>query len=124
DFEYIIGNVLRLDISTAANVPKICLVETLHRCFQLRMLQLASVDKPPARPAAPEITGNAGISHAATITSYRMQNIAALVADHLIERRSESSHGNNPKKSPDEPGKRVTDEIATYRNEKAQRVAV
>src|SRR5690606_24612490 len=75
EIEYIIGNVLRLDISTAANVPKICLVEILHRCFQLRMLQLASVDKPPARPAAPEITGNAGISHAATITSYRMQNI-------------------------------------------------
>src|SRR5690606_32694030 len=81
------------------------LVEILHRCFQLRVIQLASVDKSPARPAAPEITGNAGIGHAAPVASDGMQHIAAFVADHLIKRRSESGHGSNPKKSPDEPGK-------------------
>src|SRR5690606_25549233 len=71
---------------------------------QIGMLQLASVNKTPARPAAPEITGNAGIGHAATVASNGMQHIAALVADHLIERRSESSHGNNPKKKPGRTG--------------------
>src|SRR5690606_7786120 len=103
EIKNIISNVLRPEISTATNVPEIRLVEILHRCFQLRVIQLASVDKTPARPAAPEIAGNAGIGHAATVASDGMQHIAALVADHLIERRSESSHGNNPKKSPDEP---------------------